>query len=72
MSTGFDFLRTFGAGLHEDLIYSDDDDDEDDYDDDYFYSNSAAYRPLEPHPRIRQLTDEVLPFASSYTLWAVT
>ncbi|XP_044023469.1 stress-induced-phosphoprotein 1 [Siniperca chuatsi] len=52
---GLDFLRTFDGDLDDDLIYSDDDDD-DDYD--HFYPHSAAHRPLEPHPRIRQLTDE--------------
>ncbi|KAK2826706.1 hypothetical protein Q5P01_020920 [Channa striata] len=46
---GIDFLRTFGGDLHDDL-YSDDDDD--------FIPRNAAYKPLEPHPRIRQLTDE--------------
>ncbi|XP_070776599.1 stress-induced-phosphoprotein 1 isoform X2 [Enoplosus armatus] len=51
---GFDFLRTFNGGLEDDLIYSD----EDDEDDDHFYPHSVAHRPLEPHPRIRQLTDE--------------
>ncbi|XP_039994175.1 uncharacterized protein si:dkey-33c12.4 [Xiphias gladius] len=48
---GLDF-RTFD--LQDDLIYSDDDEYDDDDDD--FYN--AAQRPLEPHPRIRLLTDE--------------
>ncbi|XP_070834564.1 protein STIP1 homolog isoform X2 [Chaetodon trifascialis] len=53
---GFDFLRTVDGNLDEDSLYSDDDDDDDD-DDDY-YPRSVSHRPLEPHPRIRQLTDE--------------
>ncbi|XP_026196298.1 hsp70-Hsp90 organizing protein 2-like [Anabas testudineus] len=55
----FDFFRTFNTSLQDDLMYSDDDDEDDeDEDDDDFYPCHAAYRPLEPHPRIRQLTDE--------------
>ncbi|KAM9341676.1 uncharacterized protein ABDE67_015338 [Symphorus nematophorus] len=50
---GFDFLRSFEGELEDDLIYSDDDDDDDD---DRFYTPS--HKALEPHPRIRQLTDE--------------
>ncbi|XP_023286174.1 stress-induced-phosphoprotein 1-like [Seriola lalandi dorsalis] len=50
---GLDF-RSYD--LNDDIIYSDEDDDEDD--DDSFYSHMAAHRPLEPHPRITQLTDE--------------
>ncbi|XP_073339048.1 uncharacterized protein [Pagrus major] len=53
---GLDFIRN---NLEEDLIYSDDDDDDDeDDDDDHFYPRNHAHRTLEPHPRIRQLTDE--------------
>uniref|UniRef100_UPI0037E99194 stress-induced-phosphoprotein 1-like n=1 Tax=Semicossyphus pulcher TaxID=241346 RepID=UPI0037E99194 len=53
---GLDFLRNFDGDLDDDIIYSDDDDD-----DDYDYRFSPEYAPqrnLEPHPRIRQLTDE--------------
>lgn len=66
---GLDFLRTFDGNLEDDIIYSDDDDvdDDDDYDDDPIYTRNAAHRPLEPHPRIRQLTDEVLHFFGSET-----
>lgn len=53
--TGLDIFRGLDADLENDIIYSDDDDE----DDDRFYTPSAAHRPLEPHPRIRQLTDEV-------------
>nr|XP_020459758.1 uncharacterized protein LOC109962410 [Monopterus albus] len=49
---GLDFFRSLSANLHSDIIYSDDDDDDD------FYPQSTAHRPLQPHPRIRQLTDE--------------
>ncbi|KAI3367419.1 hypothetical protein L3Q82_026276 [Scortum barcoo] len=52
---GLDFLRNFEGDLEDDIIYSDDDDDDDD---DFLYTRNAAHRPLEPHPRIRQLTDE--------------
>ncbi|XP_028994053.1 nucleolin [Betta splendens] len=55
---GFSYLRNYGARLQEDFFYSDDDDSDDDDDDDYFYPSRAAYSPLNPHPRIRQLTDE--------------
>nr|XP_033499099.1 uncharacterized protein si:dkey-33c12.4 isoform X4 [Epinephelus lanceolatus] len=48
---GLDFLRNF----EDDIIYSDEDDDEDD---DRFYPYNAAHKVLEPHPRIKQLTDE--------------
>ncbi len=61
---GLDFLRTFDGDLEDDIIYSDDDDDDDD--DDPVYTRSAAHRPLEPHPRIRQLTDEVLRFCFTF------
>ncbi|XP_038554293.1 uncharacterized protein si:dkey-33c12.4 [Micropterus salmoides] len=54
---GLDFLRTFDGDLDHDLIYTDEEDDDDD-DDVHFCSHNAAYRPLQPHPRIRQLTDE--------------
>ncbi|XP_043998790.1 stress-induced-phosphoprotein 1 isoform X2 [Gambusia affinis] len=46
----------FAQVLEDDLIYSDDDDYYDD-DDDY-HPRYAASKPLEPHPQIRQLTDE--------------
>ncbi|KAA8579249.1 hypothetical protein FQN60_007190 [Etheostoma spectabile] len=54
---GLDFLRTFEGELESDIIYSDDDDDDDD-DDDHYCPQHAAHRSLEPHPRIKQLTDE--------------
>nr|XP_046268662.1 RNA polymerase II-associated protein 3 isoform X2 [Scatophagus argus] len=50
---GLDFLRNIDGDLDDDIIYSDDSDD-----DDNFYPHSVAHRPLQPHPRIRQLTDE--------------
>ncbi|XP_063765345.1 reticulocyte-binding protein homolog 2a isoform X2 [Eleginops maclovinus] len=50
---GFDFLRTFEGELDDDIIYSDDDED-----DDHFYTPTSAHRSLEPHPRIKQLTEE--------------
>ncbi|KAF3700816.1 Tetratricopeptide repeat protein 31 [Channa argus] len=50
---GIDFLRTFGGDRHDDLNSDDYDDD-----DDNFIPRNAAYKPLQPHPRIRQLTDE--------------
>ncbi|CAG5866837.1 unnamed protein product, partial [Menidia menidia] len=40
------------AAIEKDLKYSDDDDDEEEEDDD------SAHRPLEPHPQIKQLTEE--------------
>lgn len=50
---GYNFLRP----LEDDLIYSDsDDDDEDDND----HSRHAAKQPLQPHPQIKQLTEEVV------------
>ncbi|TNN50935.1 Tetratricopeptide repeat protein 31 [Liparis tanakae] len=52
---GLDFFRTFGGELEDDIIYSDDDYNDQD---DHFYANNAAYKPLEPHPRIKQLTNE--------------
>ncbi|XP_071369520.1 uncharacterized protein [Centroberyx affinis] len=54
---GFDlgFLRAFDTDLENDIIYSDSDEDDEP---DCFYSNSAAQRPLAPHPQIRQLTQE--------------
>ncbi|XP_029317015.1 uncharacterized protein LOC115027676 [Cottoperca gobio] len=55
---GLDLLRTFEGELEDDIIYTDDDDDDDDDEDDHFYQQNAAQRPLEPHPRIKQLTDE--------------
>ncbi|XP_034419312.1 RNA polymerase II-associated protein 3-like isoform X2 [Cyclopterus lumpus] len=54
---GFDFLRTVAGELEDDIIYSDDDYNDDD-EDDHFYAHNAAYKPLEPHPQIKQLTDE--------------
>ncbi|XP_041810317.1 protein STIP1 homolog isoform X2 [Chelmon rostratus] len=51
----FDFLWTADGNLDNDILYSDDDDDDDDDD---FYPHNVSHRPLEPHPRIRQLTDE--------------
>ncbi|XP_005929684.1 RNA polymerase II-associated protein 3 [Haplochromis burtoni] len=47
---GLNFLNP----LEEDIVYSDDDDD----DDDRYYQRRAANRTLEPHPQIKQLTDE--------------
>ncbi|XP_054470252.1 triadin isoform X2 [Anoplopoma fimbria] len=57
---GLDFLRTIDRELEQDIVYSDDDDDDDydDDDDDQFYAHNAAHKPLEPHPRIKQLTEE--------------
>ncbi|XP_037652668.1 RNA polymerase II-associated protein 3 isoform X1 [Sebastes umbrosus] len=55
---GLDFLRTFEGELEDDLYYDDDDDDDDEEDDDHFYPQNAAHKHLEPHPRIKQLTDE--------------
>lgn len=52
LSTGLHFLRNYGADLQDDLIFSSDDDDTDD---EYLYPRSS----LDPHPRIRQLTNEV-------------
>ncbi|KAK5917145.1 hypothetical protein CgunFtcFv8_012060 [Champsocephalus gunnari] len=52
---GLDFLRTFEGDLDDDLIYTDDDDDEDD---DSFYTRTVSHRSLEPHPRIKQLSEE--------------
>ncbi|KAM9708941.1 uncharacterized protein ACNS7B_001073 isoform 2-T2 [Menidia menidia] len=40
------------AAIEKDLKYSDDDDDDEEEDDD------SAHRPLEPHPQIKQLTEE--------------
>lgn len=60
---GLDFLRNIDEDLEDD-IYSDDDDD-----DDNFYPNNVAHRPLEPHPRIRQLTEEVV--HSTFAIWKV-
>ncbi|CAJ1074616.1 tetratricopeptide repeat protein 31 isoform X2 [Xyrichtys novacula] len=54
---GFNFLRSFHGDPDEDYIYSDSDSD-DDYYDDHFSSPFDSQRPLEPHPRIRQLTEE--------------
>lgn len=56
---GLDFLRTFEGELEDDIVYTDDDDDEDD---DHYCPQHASHRSLEPHPRIKQLTDEVLHF----------
>ncbi|XP_030574775.1 protein SQS1 isoform X1 [Archocentrus centrarchus] len=47
-------LFGFNFPLENDIIYSDDDDD----DDDRFYPRRTASRTLEPHPQIKQLTDE--------------
>ncbi|XP_014903143.1 uncharacterized protein LOC106956669 isoform X2 [Poecilia latipinna] len=44
--------------LEDDLIYSDDDDDDYYDDDDDYHPRYAASKPLEPHPQIKQLTDE--------------
>ncbi|XP_034530629.1 tetratricopeptide repeat protein 31 isoform X2 [Notolabrus celidotus] len=49
---GLDFLRNFDGDLEDDFVYSDEDDD------DSFNNEFAPHRPLEPHPRIRQLTEE--------------
>ncbi|KAM6968675.1 uncharacterized protein LKV04_017540 [Tautogolabrus adspersus] len=52
---GLDFLRNFDGDLEDDIVYSDDDDD------DYYDRSSPHYSPnrtLQPHPRIRQLTEE--------------
>ncbi|KAM4543300.1 uncharacterized protein PAE49_019698 [Odontesthes bonariensis] len=46
---GLNFLEP----IENDLIYSDSDDDDNDP-----YPQNAANRPLEPHPQIKQLTDE--------------
>ncbi|XP_008299112.1 myosin-11 [Stegastes partitus] len=59
---GLNFLKP----LEDDLIYSDEDDDYDDDDDEeedndddrYYRPSRAAHRTLEPHPQIKQLTDE--------------
>ncbi|MEQ2170964.1 hypothetical protein GOODEAATRI_005892 [Goodea atripinnis] len=62
------FSLHFSQCLEDDLIYSDDDDyyDDDDDDDDYYHhSLYAANRPLEPHPQIKQLTEEVTPSFNS-------
>lgn len=57
---GFDFLRAYDGELAKDIIYSDDDYDEEE--DEHFYPynapHHAMHQSLEPHPRIRQLTDE--------------
>ncbi|XP_068435846.1 uncharacterized protein [Clinocottus analis] len=57
---GLDFLRTFEGELEDDIIYSDDDNDynNNDEDDHHFYAQNASCKSLEPHPRIKQLTDE--------------
>lgn len=47
---GLNFLNP----LEEDIVYSDDDDD----DGDGYYQCKATNRTLEPHPQIKQLTDE--------------
>ncbi len=52
--------------LEDDIIYSDDEDEDDDDNDDPFRSHHVAHRPLEPHPRIRQLTDEVFCFCFTF------
>ncbi|XP_022072501.2 uncharacterized protein si:dkey-33c12.4 [Acanthochromis polyacanthus] len=60
-------LGGFLRPLEDDIIFSDEDDDDDEYedDDDDDDSNDPYYRPrravqgaLEPHPQIKQLTDE--------------
>ncbi|CAN9501993.1 unnamed protein product [Ophioblennius macclurei] len=53
---GMNFLKP----LEDDLIYSDEDDYEDDEDDEDEDDRplGAADRPLDPHPQIKQLTDE--------------
>lgn len=59
---GLGFLRNVDGDLENDIIYSDDDDDN-------YYSRNALHSRLELHPRIRQLTDEVLHF--TFTYWKV-
>ncbi|KAM7403653.1 hypothetical protein PAMA_004205 [Pampus argenteus] len=49
---GLDIFKGLDTELENDIIYSEDEDN------DHIYPPSAAQRPLEPHPRIRQLTDE--------------
>lgn len=51
LAGGYNFARPF----EDDLIYSDDDDDDDDDD----YNQSFSHKSLEPHPQIKQLTEEV-------------
>ncbi|KAM3594482.1 uncharacterized protein V6R79_008728 [Siganus canaliculatus] len=51
---GLDFFNAAHGNLHDDLIYSSDDEE----DDDPFSSHNVFHRHLEPHPRIRQLTEE--------------
>ena len=63
---GLDFLRTFEGDLDDDIIYTDDDDD--DEDDDRFYTPTVSHRSLEPHPRIKQLSEEVFPLLFDFSL----
>lgn len=51
---GLDFLRTLEGELEDDIVYSDDD-----YHDHPCKAHNAAYNNLKPHPRIKQLTNEV-------------
>ncbi|XP_013873486.1 glutamic acid-rich protein isoform X2 [Austrofundulus limnaeus] len=55
------FGLQFPKSLEDDLLYTDEDDDDDtddDNDDDYYYPQRAIRKHLEPHPQIKQLTDE--------------
>lgn len=53
------FNLNFSQCLEDDLEYSDDDDDDYyDDDDDYYQPRFSPKKPLEPHPQIKQLTDE--------------
>ncbi|XP_061599066.1 tetratricopeptide repeat protein 31-like isoform X2 [Cololabis saira] len=54
------FGLNYFANLEEDLIFSDEEEEDDDDDDNNVvpYSSQGANRSLEPHPQIKQLTDE--------------
>ncbi|KAM4724137.1 uncharacterized protein FYW61_014690 isoform 1-T1 [Anableps anableps] len=52
------FSFHFSQCLEDDLMYSDDDDDDYYDDDDDYHPRYAANKPLEPHPQIKQLTEE--------------
>ena len=54
---GLDLFRGLDEELEHDLVYTDDEDDSD-----QFYPPIAGDKVLEPHPRIKQLTDAVLRF----------
>lgn len=59
--SGLNLLRNFDGDFEDDIIYSDEDDGDDDEDySEHFSSPNAPPRTLEPHPRIRQLTEEVI------------